>query len=131
MKYRVYVWIESKGFDPEKFRNSLRNDLRGRTAYRKEIKDGVVHQIRNHWKSDEIEITTDDAKEPVYRLHSLLQQLKPDLLTLTEYPELTITAEIVVRYSEPSQVGGVFIPKDTIKLLSDVGACLDIDEYTD
>lgn len=129
MDAQIYVWIEGENFLPKDFQSMLDSTVSGDIAYVKKLEHRTVKQTREHWKSPRYETTSHN--DAVAKLHDLLTQLRPALLAIKD-ETTTVCAEIVCHYSGYNEAhGGVYLPKSTIALLSEVGASLDVDEYYD
>lgn len=127
MNARVYIWIEGENFSPKEFQGKVDCAFTGTVAYRKKLKKGTVQKTREHWKSPFYEVN--DQQDAVKKIHELITRLRPALLEIQDRTTI-ICAEIVCHYSGSDDGhGGIYLPRETIQLLSEIGASLDVDEY--
>jgi hypothetical protein len=122
--FRIYIWIDGVDFDPDKFQNTLDEALKGTVALRKRIRDGIVENSGKYWKSEVLEVTSGHPEE---KLNDLLIRFKSELLSIKNTQSARIVVELVAEYDDPSLVRGFFFSEQTIQLLAEVGAALDID----
>lgn len=126
MDIRTYIWIEGKNFSPKTFQSQLDKSLRGTVEWRKRVRDGVVERVREHWKSPFL--VAGDHEKAIKNLHDLISQLRPKLIEIKN-DDIIIMAEVVSYCHRSNEVQGFYLPTETINLLSEVGASLDIDQY--
>ncbi|MGI9303461.1 MAG: hypothetical protein ACR2RB_12250 [Gammaproteobacteria bacterium] len=126
MDIRVSVWIEGKEFSPEEFQSNLDEPLQGTIEYRKKLEDGIVQRTREHWKSPIYEAK--NHKGAITKIHELISQLRPALQKI-KHENTTVCAELVSHCGDSGEAHGFYLPLDTIALLAEVGASLDIDQY--
>jgi len=135
MRIEVYIKIEGGSFDPSFFNTAIKADLAGTIHSRSKVEKKIINGKEQYcvkgkmqyWKSEIIKIDHPDSSHPDKPLTELLSKLKTDLLKFCEAPEICITAEVVVKYKDSDPLRGFFFSKETIQLLADIKAGLEID----
>ena len=133
MSYYIYIGAGGGNFDPVRFNESLGDELKGTVRIRDEYKysperKGVIRtgKIEKVWRS---KIFKGDYDEPITILHNLLLEYKTAVLTIKDIPNIIIYAEFVVTYESWEKFRGFCFEHDTIQLIADIGAGLDMDLY--
>lgn len=122
--FRVYIWIDGNGFDPDQFQGKYGASLGGTVHARKKMRDGAVEISEKYWKSEVLEPI---SAHPEDELNRLMVKLKPALLSVKNIPNVRVVAEIVEEVGDVDSMSGFFFSDMTIQLLAEVGACVDID----
>lgn len=127
MKVYVYVHVSADLEVLEAFQNTLDPALRGEVRFTKRVgRRGKPERGRPYWKSPEV--TPEDDREGVAKLHELLQALRVPLLGLRG-KNARIFAQLVSYPKRPDQVHGLYLPPEMIAVMHEVGAELDFDTY--
>ena len=122
--FRLFVLIDGPNFDPDHFQNAIGGSLGGVVRSRKRMRNGVVELADKYWRSGAVEGTSGHPEE---QLQKLLERLKPGLMKIGNVPGIRILAELVVQFDDLDSVHGFFFSPETIELLAEVGAGLDVD----
>lgn len=120
--FEIYLWADGKKFDAASFRNSILSPFKGTVESRKRSAKGV----ETFWKS---EVRKSIGKNPDAELFKLLTAHKSDLLRARTKGANRIFAEIVAEWNNLNEVGGFYFSAKIIRLLSEIGASVDIDIY--
>ena len=115
----VYVAIDGKAFDPVAFQASLPAELAGRVGKYRTNRRGC----ETYWNSTE-QIAAVDA-HPEVTLLELLRTLRPYLPTARAGIE--IMPRIVKNLDSADGVHGLYVSRELISLLWEIGADLDYD----
>lgn len=118
----IYLWADGKNFDVDRFQGTLPARIRGTSELRKGVKRGVV----KYWKSEVRKVISGNP-EPA--LHNLLFKYKFGLLRARENGATRVFAEIVVNWRSLDELCGFYFSNKTVRLLSEIGASIDIDIY--
>lgn len=118
----IYLWADGRKFDVDKFQVALPLAVRGTS----EVRQGVKIGVNKYWKS---EVRKTRSRNPDEELCRILEKYGPVLLGAREAGASRIFAEIVVNWQKLDEVGGFYFSDKSIRLLSDLGASLDIDVY--
>ena len=128
-----YIEIGGGSFDPSVFNESLSDELKGSIKIKEEFKynetrGGVVKtgQMCKLWKSKEFE---GDFEDPIKILHDLLSRYKSSIMPVKNIPDIVIYAEFVVNYNNWESFRGFCFERETMQLIADIGAGLDMDLY--
>lgn len=120
MEIKVYFRIEGEHFEPDKFANGPGSKLHGRVGKRAHDGTPLTRRPLNYWESRIVvadELTAEDA----------LSELAKDLETTgIAHMGATVWAEMIVYYSGKELPSGFFFPRETLALLSKIGAQLEI-----
>ena len=122
--YRVYVWIDGQGFDPDRFQAESGASLGGTVGITKKLQNGNVICSRTYWKT---EILRSISGHPEVELMELLLKLKLTIAQMKDRQNIRITAEIVQDISSYNEANGIFIPSGVIQILAELGAGFDFD----
>lgn len=120
--YEVYLWADGRKFDVVSFKNALPSSLRGTAELRKRAANGV----REYWKS---EVKKNISNNPEAELLRLLVKYKSALLRARKRGANRVSAEIVVGWQSLEEISGFYFSDKMIRLLSEIGASVDIDIY--
>ena len=124
MRYYAYVRVEGESFDPDKLNHDIQGKLQGSIAQRKHSGAPIGKVPLRFWKSKEQIL---DPKHPESDLKILLKNFKAAIDNVSLDKSAYINVEFVVQYSEFEEPRGFFFDAETLKLLADIGAQLDID----
>src|SRR5919109_4608491 len=123
--HRIYVRIDGKDFDPDQFQDEYGKQLGGSVGVTKRVSaDGTLELARTNWKS---EILQSRSGEPEDELIKLLLKLKPILTAMRDKQNIRVIAQIVQDISRHDEARGLFLPREAIQLLAEVGASFDYD----
>jgi hypothetical protein len=123
--HRIYIRIDGEGFDPDRFQAEHGKELGGSVDVIKRVRaDGTQEVARTNWKS---EIVQSRSGDPEDELTKLLLKLKPVLLALKDKQDIRVIAHVVQDVSRQDEASGVFLPREAIQLLAEVGASFDFD----
>lgn len=133
MNCRLYFRIEGAESELVRFNNAVPDDIKGRLKLRKEIVEGVVVSGGKSWNSKEstnqfVVSQSSDVANHIEDLLSSYTKLMPDL---NEFEFQEVCLEVILRYSDPENVGGLYFNNTIISGLAKLGASLDVDEYLD
>ena len=126
MDIYVYLYVRGDKFSPKAFQSQLSEPSRGSVHFHKRVRKGVAERVQEYWMSQEIEAS--DHFEAMTKLHDLVSQLHPNLLTIHDN-EVVISAKLVSFCRSEQAFHGFYVPPETIRLFAEVGASLDIDQY--
>jgi hypothetical protein len=123
--HRIYIRIDGEGFDPDRFQDEHGKELGGSVGVIKRVcADGTHEVARTNWKSEIVQSRSGDPEDD---LTKLLLQLKPVLLAIKDKQDIRVIAQVVQDVSRHDEASGVFLPREAIQLLADVGASFDFD----
>lgn len=111
----VYLKVLGEAFDFDRFNSELNTDLKGIVKETKNTKE-------KYWESNRIEVL---KGYPEDHLYDLLKLYAGQLTSIN--CEKRVFAEIVMYCSDLDSLRGVYLPTELIKLLSELGAEVDID----
>jgi hypothetical protein len=123
--HRIYIRIDGEGFDPDRFQDEHGKELGGSVGVTKRVRaDGTQELARTNWKS---EIVQSRSGDPEDELTKLLIKLRPILINMRERQDIRVTAQVVQNVSRFDEASGLFLPRETIQILAEVGASCDFD----
>ena len=123
--HRIYIRIDGDGFDPDRFQDEHGKELGGSVGVTKRMRaDGTQELARTNWKS---EIVQSRSGDPEDELTQLLLKLKPILSSLRDKPSIRVIAQVVQDVSRQDEASGLFLPREAIQLLAEIGASFDFD----
>jgi hypothetical protein len=123
--HRIYIRIDGEGFNADRFQDEHGKELGGSVGVTKRVgADGTQELARTNWKSEIVQLRSGD---PEGELTKLLLQLKPVLLAKKDKQDIQVIAQVVQDVSRHDEASGVFLPREAIQLLADVGASFDFD----
>jgi hypothetical protein len=123
--HRIYIRIDGEGFDPDRFQVEHGKELGGSVGVTKRVRaDGTQELARTNWKSEIVQSRSADTED---ELTKLLLKLRPILINLRERQDIRVTAQVVQDVSRFDEASGLFLPRETIQLLAEVGASFDFD----
>lgn len=123
MRTRIYVSVQGKTFNPGEFHKSVKPPLIGHVRRRKHGGKPLTDVPLEYWSTAEIEVTGDLD----LALAGLLEKLLPAFPPSRCAAELEVMAHIVIEFMHGEEPKGLFLSRNTIRLLGEVGAQLDID----
>jgi Domain of unknown function (DUF4279) len=90
--------------------------------------EGSADDYRWHWETPRVPI---DAENPDEGLKKLLQKYRPIFPAIREHPEeeADIYLQMVTEYNRGEEPQEISLSRETISLLSELGAALDNDVY--
>lgn len=115
----IYLWADGKNFDVNRFQGTLPARIRGTSELHRGVRSG-------YWKSEVRKVVSGNP-EPA--LHNLLSKYKFGLLRARENGATRVFAEIVVNWHSLDELGDFCFSNKTVRLLSEIGASIDIDIY--
>jgi Domain of unknown function (DUF4279) len=123
--HRIYIRIDGEGFDPDRFHDEHGKALGGSVGVTKRVgADGTQELARTNWKS---EIVQSRSGDPEDELMKLLLKLNPVLFDLRDKQNIRVIAQVVQDVSRHDEASGLFLPREAIQLLAEVGASFDFD----
>lgn len=120
----IYVYIDGELFDSEAFLKKLDSSCKGSISSQKQIKNGVVQVLRKYWQSESYEVDQGNLDNG---LCTLISRYKESALIAEGYGGTRIIVSVVIEYKSQDNIRGFFLAKETLQLLSELGASLDID----
>lgn len=124
MRIRIYVWIDGDNFDAKQFNDSLNAESRGEIKQRKRVESGHVVAAGTYWMSRVSEAEGNLLDVAVCKL---VKSIKENLLPLSKKSGVRIVLEVAAEYDDAEPLRGYFLSRESIELLSEIGAGLDID----
>jgi hypothetical protein len=124
MKFKIYLRIEGRDFDPKEFVASLPPRIRGEVVYRRHNGAPLTQVPLEYWRGRQIET---DGSEPESVLQELIGEITPYVTVLATKSETQITANLVAIYDENEEPRGFFFSRDIVGMLSAIRASLDVD----
>ena len=123
--HRIYIRIDGDGFDPDRFQDEHGKELGGSVGVTKRVRaDGTQELARTNWKS---EIVQSRSGDPEDELTQLLLKLKPILSSMRDKSNIRVIAQVVQDVSRQDEASGLFLPREAIQLLAEIGASFDFD----
>jgi hypothetical protein len=123
--HRIYIRIDGEGFDPDRFQAEHGKDLGGSVGVTRRVAtDGTQELARTNWKS---EIVQSRSGDPEDELTKLLLKLRPVLIAMRDKQDIRVIAQVVQDVSRHVEASGVYLPREAIQLLAEVGASFDFD----
>lgn len=129
--FRIYLWIDGEGFDPVAFDEKHGRLAGGSVGERKRLvgKRGEISPA--YWRSEEIgDLTTHTLDDAV---RSLLSRLRPVIREARQANGKRVMLEVVEMFREedPGSVEGLFLSVESLAMLAEFGASLDVDIVCD
>jgi hypothetical protein len=123
--HRIYIRIDGEGFNPDRFQDEYGKEFGGSVGVTKRVRaDGTQELARTNWKS---EIVQSRSGDPEDELTKLLIKLRPILIAMREEKDVRVIAQVVQDVSRHNEASGVYLPREAIELLAEVGASFDFD----
>jgi hypothetical protein len=123
--YRIYIRIDGEGFNPDRFQDEHGKELGGSVGVTKRVRgDGTQELARTNWKSEIVQSRSGDPEDALLKL---LLKLRPTLVDMRDDKNMRVIAQVVQDVSRRDEASGLFLPREAIQLLADVGASFDFD----
>ena len=126
MYCRIYIRIDDI-VEASNIINAFPEQLKGEIKGRKAIIDKEVKIVSQYWVSSIKELEMTNAQQILCALKELLAEYEIYFTSLKYQPSVSI----VLKYSSPDEVGGIFLDSQLIKVLAKINSSIDIDEYVD
>jgi hypothetical protein len=124
MQARTYISIQGSSFNPQEFDAQGGSTIGGEVRKRKHTGAPLTNVPLDFWSSKVSQGSSDDVSQ---RLAILLKEVAPFVVRLSDRSGLRIYAHVVLEFDQGEEPAGLFFSTETIALLNDVGAELDID----
>jgi len=118
------MFIDGDEFDPYEFQKNAPAGFSGEVKQRKYNSRSPSAPPTPFWKSADV-ITK--SNRPEIDLLEVLRNFRPIILSLKNRNGLRIMATLVIEYEEGDEPRGLFFDCETIGLLNEINAQLDID----
>jgi hypothetical protein len=123
--HRIYIRIDGEGFNADRFQDEHGKKLGGSVGVTKRVcADGTQESAPTNWKS---EIVQSRSGNPEDELTKLLLKLRPILISMRDKQNVRVLAQVVQDVSRHDEASGLFLPREAIQLLAEVGASFDFD----
>jgi hypothetical protein len=119
--FRIYLSIDGETFDAGDFSRKTG----GRVAFRKRLGDGRTEAFGAYWSSVEVAGVPGDLVDS--HVQRLLSQYRDAVVAVSHQPGVRVMLEIVQEYRGPDSVAGLFLSRETLRLVADMQANLDVD----
>lgn len=127
MRYRVYIRVEGRTFDPESFNRGLPNKLQGQVRMRECMRVRSDGPERVYWQSMPVDV----EDRPEEALTAILRDFVGSLKKIADAGIGKISAQIVNALTEQDDVRGLYVSPDLIQMLAVLHADLDLDVVHD
>jgi hypothetical protein len=123
MKIKVYIRIEGETFRPDAFANGVGSKFNGRVGRRAHDGSPLTRRPMEYWESRVIIAGEQNAESA---LAELLRELVSVVEPLAHSSDVSVWAEMIAYCSSDEKLAGFFFPRETLRLLSKIGAQLEI-----
>ena len=121
----VLIQISGPDFEPHRFMEEFGEVVGGAFGVSKTIKDASVVTSVTKWNSNKICVPAGEFAEVV--LLDLIRELSPTLRRFCDKPGVKIATVIVHQYEGDQPSKGLYISRELVKALDELGADLDFD----
>jgi len=90
---------------------------------------GVAEVSGTYWRSDEVSGVAADRVDA--ELRTLLRRLGPAVRAVSGDASVRVMVEVVQEYRDDDSVAGLFLSIETVRLMADMRANLDVDIVLD
>lgn len=122
-KFRAYIFIDGRNFNPNEFQASIRSKDAGTVHSTYRMETGVKQESGKYWKSSVKEPDTQHVEEDLYLL---LKGYSRHLVRARKLGATRIFATILADMDESDTTRGYFFSKKIIQLLFKYGVELDV-----
>lgn len=120
MRARTYLSVQGDSFNPSDFHRRAG----GHVHRRRHSGSPLTNLPLEYWASDE---KLSGSHEVDASLSSLLTGLVPLLVGVIKTQGILILAQVVLEYDQGEEPVGLYFSEKTIRMLSEIGAALDVD----
>lgn len=124
--FRVYLSIDAKNFDADKFQSELNFNLKGVVRARNKARAEARLLPEKYWYS---EAEFSNLGRPAELITSLIEKYREQLSEVKKLEAVRLSISIVAEYTSKEDIRGFYFSAAAIKLMSDFGIDLDIDQY--